>query len=142
MPDAIPAKLEGYYPGGRDRVRDYSDPAARPEPLKYEPMELGHAQVFEVDGVDTPMYTIGQLAGALNRQAGTLRKWETDKILPGAPFVSPSASVRGQRRLYTREHIEGLAKILSEEGLMTETWKPIRATNFRERAAKLFEELG
>jgi len=98
---------------------------------------------FKLRGKDTEFFTIGHLAKALGgRSAITLRKWETEGILPKSPYVKPSEDPRGRRRMYTRQQVEGLVIIAREEGVL---WprKGLRIgeTQFRVRAHQLFQSL-
>jgi hypothetical protein len=95
-----------------------------------------------VNGQPQELYPLGAVARALNRQPVTVRKWESEGVIPRSPFILPSRDPRGQRRLYSKEHIMALRRAADEEGLLTPSangkWKSIEETNFRERALKVF----
>lgn len=98
---------------------------------------------FLLRGTEMEFFSIGQLGRALgNRSPNTLRAWEREGILPKSPYVKPSATPNGRRRMYTRQMIEGLVDIAKQEGVL---WpdKGIRLsdTRFAERAKALFEHL-
>lgn len=121
-----------YFPGSMQRIPD-----AVPE----RPLPKG--RTFTVRGEDVQMFTLGELAAALNRKPVTVRKWETDKVIPRATFVRPGkgGDVRGRRRYYTQPQVEGLVRIAREEGILTNPNKPLKSTRFSERAWSLFRSL-
>lgn len=88
-------------------------------------------------------FTIGQLGKALgNRSSNTLRAWEREGIIPRSPYVKPSATVNGRRRMYSRAMVEGLVKIAREEGILfPDKGKRLSDTKFTVRAVELFNEL-
>jgi hypothetical protein len=96
-----------------------------------------------VNGVETNFYTVGQLAQALGRQAGTVRKWEREGVIPKSTYQSPGrdGDVRGRRRLYSREQVEGIVRIAQEEGVLVSHQKPIKDTRFTPRVVDLFKRL-
>jgi hypothetical protein len=73
----------------------------------------------------------------------TIRKWEREGIIPKSTFQSPGRDddVRGRRRLYTREQVEGIVRIAHEEGVLVSHQKPIKGTNFTARVIDLFKRL-
>ena len=99
--------------------------------------------MYTVAGQDVELFTVGQLAQALGREAGTIRKWEANGIIPKAMYSSPSIDPRGKRRLYTRAMVEGIVKIAKQEGILApNSRKTISATRFTERVVQLFKESG
>lgn len=98
-----------------------------------------------VKGLDAELFTIGALATALNRKPVTIRKWETNGWLPKARYMlRKGSSIQGQRRLYTREQIEGLVRIAREEHVLDDPKSlrtSIETTRFPERAKALWKEL-
>jgi hypothetical protein len=98
---------------------------------------------YNVGGVETEFFTVGQLGRALGRQPVTIRKWEREGIIPKSTFQSPGRDddVRGRRRLYTREQVEGIVRIAYEEGVLVSHQKPIKGTNFTLRVIDLFKRL-
>lgn len=98
---------------------------------------------FNLGGVPTEFFTIGQLGMALgNRSANTLRAWEKEAILPKSPYVKPSPDPRGRRRMYTRAMVEGLIQIAKEEGVLwPHKGTRLSETQFRVKAAQLFKSL-
>lgn len=99
--------------------------------------------IFTVGGKEQEFFSIGQLGKALgNRSSNTLRAWEKEGIIPKSPYVKPSNTPNGRRRMYTRAMVEGLIKIAREEGVL---WphKGVRLseTKFQQRAHDLFRTL-
>lgn len=143
IPDPEEAVEEERYPGSKQALRPV-DPEeiqkARPvaPPIPWDELP---ARTYTVRGRETEFYTVGSLAKALQREVVTLRKWEQKGYLPAAQYRAPGKKAK-QDRLYTREQIEGLAKILQEEGLLLARKKMrIDQTNFPERAHRLFDRL-
>lgn len=101
---------EERYPGTSRRI------GAKPEGP--ERTDWGRPKVYNVGGVATEFYTVGQVAAALNRSPVTIRKWERLNVIPVAPFRSPAQVRKQARRLYTRSQLEALVQIAWEEGLM------------------------
>lgn len=132
------ADLGDYYPGSRERRSVNHVPDGEPDAP-----ELGTGTVYEVRGIDVEFFKIGDLARALNRQAGTIRKWEEDRILP-RPFskTGRDRDPRGRRRLYTRAQIEGIWRIARDEGVLDPGPRiNLRKTQFTQRVEALFEQL-
>lgn len=134
---------EFYYPGSRTPRKTVTVVPSEdaPEPGAYEAAValLGEPVVFSVAGIDIEFFYIGQLALALGRSATTLRRWESDGIIPKSGFVKPSKDPRGKRRLYSRAQAQGIVRIAVEEGVL-ETGK-IAGTNFSARVVSLFKGL-
>lgn len=128
--------MEGmpFYPGSnmrKDHVLVEETKGWDANPRKY---------VFR--GELTEFFTLGMLAKALNRKPGTLRKWEREGILPRATLVKKSADPRGTRRLYRREHIEGLVSIAKEVGIFDpRARRSVTDTEFTQKAVALFQRL-
>jgi len=99
--------------------------------------------IFNVGGVPTEFFTIGQLATALgNRSANTLRAWEKEAIIPKSPYVKSSQDPRGRRRLYTRAMVEGMVRIAQEEGVLwPHKGTRLTETQFTPRVLQLFKTL-
>lgn len=129
--------LDEYYPGSKTKRVVHKAPEPDDEPL-----ELGTPRVYRVGGKDVEFFTLGQLAAALHRKPVTLRRWESDGVIPLPRFSVPGqdGDKRGYRRLYTRAQVEGIVSIARKEGLMDDTNKGIRATKFTESVVALFEE--
>lgn len=107
-----------------------------------EPEWAQYGKLYRIGGQEIELFPIGALAQALGRKSVTIRSWETKEWFPRT-FISGPPQVRGRRRLYTREMIEGTQRIAAEEGLMVESQKapPMERTNFPERTFVLFEEI-
>lgn len=136
--------LDNFFPGSRHR-RDFrkNKSVKTLTDMHEEEVEnyLGKPKIYLVNGKEEKFYTIGTLASALNRKQVTVRKWESEGVIPKAQFIAPSDTPNGTRRLYTREQVEGIIKIAEEEGILHDTWKPIKKTNFTHRVIQLFQEL-
>lgn len=135
--------MTSFYPGSKMKTKTYG----QPEHVELPDIEttLSNPRVATLNGVETNFYTIGELARLLNRQSVTIRKWETEGIIPKATFIAPSGDKRGKRRLYTEAQILGLVNIAREEGVLFPnargSWKPITETQFRAKAIQLFKDL-
>lgn len=80
--------------------------------------DWGKPVTYNVGGVPTEFYTIGQVARALNRSPVTIRKWERLGWIPVAAFRSPARQKVKTNRLYSRAQLEAMVQIAWEEGLM------------------------
>lgn len=130
---------QDFYPGSSRPIQ----PRLNPEAQAVSVLDSLKPKVYTVGGKDVAFYTVGQLAAVLDRQAGTVRRWERDGIIPKATFRVPSDDPRGKRRLYTRAQVEGIAKIAAEEGLIPLGYKTdIKSTKFTLRVLDLFRRLG
>lgn len=69
------------WPGKRPPV---NRTAPEPEGEQWD----GRPRSYKVNGVDTPFYTIGDLAVAVNRTPRTIRHWERIGVIPPATFRS------------------------------------------------------
>jgi MerR HTH family regulatory protein len=134
--------MTDFYPGSEMRVgeRPTGAPAA----------DWGTPVVFNVRGIPTEFFTIGQVAAALGRSPVTLRAWERQNYFPGASFRSPAIDKKKARRLYTRAQLEAAVRIAHEEGLMDfttgkdgQTWpkRNVTETKFVERLREAFRRL-
>jgi hypothetical protein len=134
----------GYYPGSSRKVRQYDTDYTGDLEKDTEPLQLGKARTYLVEGKPKQLYPMGALARALNRAQVTVRKLEQEGIIPQATLKLPSHDERGTRRLYTYEQIMGLRQAAEEEGVLCPNpngkWKAIEGTQFREKALKVFRE--
>lgn len=133
---------EWYYPGSqtpRKTVTAVPEEEYEPGILDEMVESLGEPVVFSVNGIDVEFFLIGQLAAALGRSATTLRRWETQGIIPRSGYTKPSKDPRGKRRLYSRAQVEGIIRIYVDE----DVWKTgrIKGTEFSARVLNLFKEL-
>lgn len=104
-----------YYPGSKRKRRAVAGVEA-PESSTVEPWDT-HPQMIRIDGKVTEFFQIGALGTALCRSSNTIRRWISDGTIPPASYRMNSASIKGQRRLWTRAQIEGMVRIAREEGL-------------------------
>lgn len=130
------SELDQYYPGSRERRQTV--PASRPSAVEEDP--LGTPVILVLKGRDTEFFTIGQVAGAIDRKAGTLRGWEASGILPTSGYAKPSKDPRGRRRLYTRAQAMGIVRIARELGIASSASR-VPLDEFGKRVAALFTEL-
>lgn len=134
------------YPGSKKPIKTFDRPSVPSKP-EVDPFALPDGKKMWVEGREIEFFTIGDLARCLNRQPVTMRKWESDGVIPKATYIKPSKvkDSRGLRRLYSREQIEGLVQIAREEGVWEPNengkWKLIEDTDFRQRAYDLFVTL-
>jgi hypothetical protein len=75
-----------------------------------------------VQGVETELFTISALAEALEKKVVTIRLWEKNGYIPGAPYRLRSKSLNGQKvsgnRVYKRELIEIAVEEFARRGLL------------------------
>jgi MerR-like DNA binding protein len=122
------------YPGTRTPIPDRPGPAETvAEPKERKPLR------YSVAGKPMEFVTIGDLAAALGRSAVTLRRWETQGILPRAKYRAPGAVRQKARRLYTVEQRDAIVRIAEEEGLLSSRRPPIESTKFTERVQPYFK---
>jgi hypothetical protein len=91
-------------------------------------------RVYKVNGKDTEMYSIGELAQLLDRQSQTVRKWERYGVIPETKFRNQSG-----RRLYSKDQVEAVVKIAREEGICQGV--NFSTTRFSERVHAAFKAL-
>lgn len=93
-----------------------------------------------LQGAHREFFGIGHLAHALGRSTKTIYKWEQRSLFPRATFILNGTSKNGQRRLYTRQQINGVLEIALDEGVLTGTRRFIAATAFPARCFELFQK--
>lgn len=98
-------------------------------------------RTVRVGSSEMDMYAIGELASALGRKSGTLRKWEELGILPQATYVMHPSTEQGRRRMYSADQVVGIVRIASEEGILYSPRNAIKDTAFVSRVRGLFNEL-
>jgi hypothetical protein len=108
-----------------------------------------HPTMKVVGGKSIEFFTVGQLAMALGREAGTVRSWEQKGWLPLPVFRTkapdwagmPNRSLKG-RRLWTRAQVAGIVRIAREEGMLLPRpqWRHPRRSQFTQRVVALYEE--
>jgi hypothetical protein len=133
------------YPGSKRPLKTFDTTFSPVPDTALDP--LGEGKKMRVGTRELEFYTIGDLARALNRKPVTIRKWESEGVIPKAVYILPSKidDKRGVRRLYSREQVEGLMLVAREEGVFEPSangkWKSIEDTDFRQRAYDLFVKL-
>lgn len=91
---------------------------------------------YKINGIDTEMFTIGELCKAIGRKPVTVRMWESKGWIPKANYRTPppqgeqvpGKAVKG-RRLYTRSQVEFLAHAVESYPLddhNVKTWDKFR----------------
>lgn len=91
-------------------------------------------KAYAVQGKLMTLYSIGELASAIMRDTNTVRKWELYGLIPRARFRDKHG-----RRLYAREEIEALVKIVAEEN--PRTGVPFKMTRLKERVQSAWEQI-
>jgi hypothetical protein len=108
------------YPGKKPpKNRAGSKPAVNDDPFVFL-----HATYYTVRGEKTAFYTVGEVAKALDRKPGTIRKWEERGFIPTPSFRTappdgeqiPGKSLKG-RRLYSKKQVELLLYSVEHFGL-------------------------
>jgi hypothetical protein len=135
---------EQFYPGStKPIVRHQNRNGLHTKAAKSAADWDAKPRKYVVAGVETEFFTVGDLAKALGRQPVTIRKWEREGVIPKSTYQSPGkdGDVRGRRRLYTRQQVEGMVRIAHEEGILISHQKPIKTTNFSVRVIDLFKRL-
>lgn len=137
-----------YYPGSArpivrhpNRLHQQAS-VRRGQALNGDPDWDAKPRTFAVGGVEMEFFTVGQLAAAIGRKPGTIRKWESLGIIPKATYQIPGrdGDDRGRRRLYSRAQVEGLILICEEEGMYAYGRKPFNETAFKARVLELFKQ--
>lgn len=125
---------QAYFPGSR---LPRTPPAGPPEVLPVE------GKKFTVGNREVELFTISQLATALNRKAVTIRKWEQEGVIPKATYSKPGKDkdVRGRRRMYSREQVEAMIVIAQQEKILHDLHKRISTTQFKTKVLAAFKEI-
>jgi hypothetical protein len=130
------ADLDRHYPGSRERRQTVASAPAS----GVQEDQLGKPLILVLRGRDTEFFTIGQVAAAIGRKAGTLRAWENKGVLPTSGYTKPSDDPRGRRRLYTRPQAEGIIRLAKSHNVMdADSRRPLNA--FSRDVIALFAEL-
>ena len=133
------AGLDQYYPGSRERRQTV--PASRPSAIDdFVEDPLGAGKFMLLAGREVEFFTIGQVARAINRKAGTLRTWEANGVLPESGYIKRGKDPRGDRRLYSRDQAEGIVRLAKASGIMdADSRRPLH--DFSAWVWALFNEL-
>ena len=89
-------------------------PAARPPKRMKIILKDGTSRV-------TDMYSLGQVAYRMGISPITLRKWESQKILPVSAYRS-----KGGHRLYTQDEFEIILRVYKQHSAANERWSITR----------------
>jgi len=129
------------YPGRRKPVNRVT-PKVHTEAVDWASKPIK----YMVAGEEREFYTIGHLARALGYSVQSIRAWENTQLLPKSRYRSPNQRRANQpehltkgKRLWTREQIEGILRIASEEGVILNKKPP--TPRFASRVQTLFNEL-
>lgn len=128
------------YPGSKQRRGDTVLRASAPADVH----PLDGIRPFLTSDTGEEFFSIGQLAQALGRESGTIRKWEQTRVIPAATYqinVNENRDERARRRLYSRTQVEGIYEIAKDEGLLNDSRVYIGRTKFTQRVTKLFQSL-
>lgn len=140
MTDVMDRLTDQFYPGSKMR-REVRVPDPEPE-LE---VEWPKGRVLTIKGYEVECFTTGQLADLLgHRKAVTIRAWEAEGILPKSGYYVPGrdGDVRGRRRYYTRNQVEGVLDIARQEGVLYPSTRiSISKTQFTTRVTELFLDL-
>ena len=93
-------------------------------------------KIYKINGIDTEMFTIGELCKAIGRKPVTVRMWESKGWIPKANYRTPppmgeqipGKAIKG-RRLYTRSQVEFLTRAVESYPLddhNTKAWDQFR----------------
>lgn len=127
------------YPGSRHAPKGARAPSKAPPAGEESEAWDSTPYIRRFDGQDIEFFFIGALATAMGRSSNTIRRWISAGIIPASSYRMNSASVKGQRRLWTRAEIEGIARIAREEGLPE--GRNVNSTEFPQRVKELFRVL-
>lgn len=132
-----PGTPDENYPGSKQKRVDFRAAAKERREKAQEAVSWDAKPIKKsIRGVDLDLFTIGPLAKALGKKPVTIRRWIDMGWLPKARYRTPPVkNTRGDagRRLWTREQVELIVRIATEEGIVG-TWHPdIPATNFTKR---------
>lgn len=89
---------------------------------------------YKIGGKLVTLYTVGELASAIGRVPVTVRKWELFGNIPRAALRDKAG-----RRLYYKEEVNALVKILVEEDVRAGS--AISLTKLKERTFKEWGEI-
>lgn len=130
------------WPGKRKPVNRVLEKPKPEEPDGWDFKPLSY--VYQ--GEKKEFFTISNLSAALGRSPVTIRSWENRGLLPKSPYRSPKPKggrlpgvEQKGKRLWTREQIEGILSIASEEGVILNGQPP--TPRFSQRVAELFIKL-
>lgn len=131
-----PNEESEFYPGSSRKIMVKVPPRSVPQEVRWD----GNPRMESVRGVEIELFTIGDLARALKRKSGTVRKWERLGWIPRATYRATGTTSNGNRRLYSRPQIEGILHIAREEGVM-HPGAGLAGTQFTARVIALWKEL-
>lgn len=102
------------YPGSKRKRRDPPPPKENRSLYGEDPWDAKPKVLTLAGGIgERELFTIGNLAQAINRRPVTIRSWEAKGILPKARIRD-----KQQRRLYTRKQVQGLIRLCEKHGIL------------------------
>jgi hypothetical protein len=96
------------------------------------------------DGEEVIFFTIGALAQAVQKKPVTIKKWLQLHYIPEPAWRSPGWKEQfggAGVRLWTKEQIDGIVKIATEEGIIGSRPHTMAATNFPQRVFGLWNQM-
>jgi hypothetical protein len=126
-----------YMVPGKRGPQVYKPPEAHTDDID---VLLSAPVMLDYMGKPVAFYRIGDLARALNRRPVTIRKLQDSGVIPRPVFNLPTAALGGKVRLYSRAQIEAARNIAREEGILVDTTRAIKTTNFAARLAAVWTE--
>jgi hypothetical protein len=133
-------ELAEYYPGSSKKIqRNVSSDAQERQP-DTPAWDLKPRRLYELNGIKYEVFSIGDLAVALEKRPVTIRLWETKGFIP-TTMRAPSNHQEKRQRIYSRAQIEGIVRIAQEEGILHQAKPRVEKTNFKEKVLDLFLEL-
>ena len=98
--------------------------SSKSRPLAEEELNGAIGKIFRIKGEDVELFTVGELAKAINRRPVTVREWERRGWIPKSNYRTPAPrreQIPGKptkgRRLYTRDQVEFLAQAVASFSL-------------------------
>lgn len=130
------------WPGKRKPVNRDRPVAPVPDVVPWDDNPL----FYVYKGEKKEFFTISSLSVALGRSPVTIRSWENKGMLPKSPYRSPKPKggklpgvEQKGKRLWTREQIDGILSIASQEGVILNGKPP--TPRFAQRVSELFNTL-
>lgn len=108
------------------------------------------SKIFHMQGptgepVAVRLYTIAALADALVKDPVTIRRWMSLGVLPESSWRTPSYHQNFKeagRRLWSKDQIQALVTLATEEGVLGRKCRDMAATNFHGRIMSLWAAQG
>jgi len=116
-----PLDILGDLPNWPGKTAPKNRPTSPKKIKSEEELNGARATIFRIGGEEREMFTIGELARAVERKPVTIRAWESQGVIPRANYRTPvpkgqqipGKTVKG-RRLYSRAQVEFLAEAVKK----------------------------